>query len=60
MNKWASAFCILWQDLFCIGMPERSGYTGNFLGGLYSIFGSEIFLLLGVIGSLCEIFRLRK
>ena len=46
MNKWASAFCILWQDLFCIGMPERSGYTGNFLGGLYSILVVKYFYCL--------------
>lgn len=60
MNKWTNAFCIFIIGVYFYWSAENSGYQGSFFRGLYEIFGSRIFLLLGVMGALWEVFELGK
>lgn len=60
MNRLVSALLMLFIGVFFYWSAERSGYSGSFFGGLYSAFGSKVFLVIGGLGFLWEIFRLKK
>lgn len=54
MNRLASALLILFIGVLFYWSAERSGHSASFFGGLYSAFGSKVFLILGGLGFLWE------